>query len=747
MPHRNRLHNLWRPAQAGRRDARHRSAGWSWLVVAAAIGGAAAIPGSSPSVGAQARSPQAAPKNPCVAPANKVVAENCKPGHPSTEWDVNGGGDPSIQGFSTDVSYNVGGKAQFKILSNASVYRIDIYRMGYYGGLGGRLIATVRPIVALPQRQPPCKEDWSVRLYDCGTWGVSAAWDIPADAVSGVYVARLVREDPGGATWRNDNAGGAPAAKPAPVPHAYGALGMGKLRNPLKEPRASQIVFVVRDDASKSDIVVQTSDEAWATYNVYGLGSSYGGRTANENGGERAYKVSLNRVNTNRGDNATNAFFHAEYALARFLERNGYDVTYQGGIDSDRHGERLKNHKLFISVGHDEYWSGPQRKNVEAARDAGVNLVFMSGNDVFWKTRYEASIDGTNTPHRTIAIYKDTHERYDENGQTQPLRRVDPDPKVWTGTWRDDSPLNPEGPQPENALTGTIFTVNSNSQEPVGVPAKFAKLRFWRNTEVAKLTGDELLVLGNGLLGHEFNEDVDNGFRPAGLIHLSEITLDGVNYIQDQGSRYDSGTVTHTFTLYRAKSGALVFSGGTVQFAWALDNFHDNPGAVLGRRAYLPGVPSGNSYSHRVSVDPYGPVRAIQQAMVNLFADMGIQPANLEPDLVPATPSTDKTAPLSKIASPADGTTVADGTVTIAGTASDAGGGVVAGVEVSVDGGKTWHPATGTGQWTYRWAVPEGSGLATILSRASDDSVNIEVPAKGITVTSSRAIMATSAVR
>ena len=79
---------------------------------------------------AQARSAaqgQPAANNPCVTPANRVVAENCKPGHPSTEWDVNGGGDPSIQGFSTDVSYNVGEKAEFKVLTNASAYRIDIY--------------------------------------------------------------------------------------------------------------------------------------------------------------------------------------------------------------------------------------------------------------------------------------------------------------------------------------------------------------------------------------------------------------------------------------------------------------------------------------------------------------------------------------------------------------------------------------------------------------------------------------------
>ena len=76
--------------------------------------------------------------------------------------------------------------------------------------------------------------------------------------------------------------------------------------------------------------------------------------------------------------------------MTRFLERNGYDVSYFAGIDSDRLGSEILNHKIFLSVGHDEYWSGDQRLNVEAARDAGVNLAFFSGNEVFWKTRFEA---------------------------------------------------------------------------------------------------------------------------------------------------------------------------------------------------------------------------------------------------------------------------------------------------------------------------------------------------------------------
>ena len=670
--------------------------------------------------------------DPCVEPANWVVAENCKPGNPSTEWDINGNGDPTILGFATDISYNFGETAQFKIDTDSANYRIDIYRMGYYGGDGARRVDTVRPSVSLPQEQPPCATDWSVRLYDCGTWAVSASWPIPEDAVSGVYVARLVRED-GDETWRMDNsrAGG---ELPEAAPHAYGALGLGQLRNPIDEPRASHIVFVVRDDASQSDVVMQTSDPSWTAYNSYGLGNVYSGRTVTgESAGRamRAHKVSFNRPVQNRGGSAVNQYFDAEYPLTRWLERNGYDVSYIAGVDTHRHGHLLQNHQLFISIGHDEYWSAGQRQNTEAARDAGVNLAFMSGNEVFWKTRYEASIDGSNTPLRTLVVYKESHSNQTELREVKPTEKIDPVADVWTGTWRDGSAANPEGPQPENALTGQIFTVNANQQDPLIVPAMYGKLRFWRDTEVAELSEGDHVALANGILGHEWDEDLDNGFRPAGLIRMSETTIDGVRYPMDWGSVYDSRTATHALTLYRAPSGALVFGCGCVQYSWGLDNVHDNATSVGGGRS--------NRYSQRVGVDPYGPARAIQQATVNLFADMGIQPANLQPDLVPATASDDSTAPQSAVVAPTEGSMVDGPVATITGTATDTGGGVVAGVEVSVDGGATWHRATGTERWSYEWQLPEGSGTAVIGSRASDDSVNVEVPGEGLTVRYGRA--------
>ena len=115
----------------------------------------------------------------------------------------------------------------------------------------------------------------------------------------------------------------------------------------------------------------------------------------------------------------------------------------------------------------------------------------------------------------------------------------------------------------------------------------------------------------------------------------------------------------------------------------------------------------------------------MQQATVNLFADMGVQPATLQSGLVAATASTDTTAPTATITSPADGATVANGKpVTITGTASDVGG-QVGGVEVSTDGGLTWHPAVGRTSWTYAWLPDVGRAPRRSAPAPSDDSANL----------------------
>lgn len=650
---------------------------------------------------------------------NQIVLENRLPGSPSTEWDINGWGDPSIQGFGHDMSINRGETIYFKIKTDSTDYRIDIYRMGYYDGAGARRVDTIKPSVQLPQHQPEGLRDPETHLYDCGNWAVSAEWHSSPDVTSGVYFARLVRQDVNPDTWVSGEDLYGNVSKPAAAPHAYGASGHGKLANALAEPWASHIYFVVRDDEGHSDILFQTADTTWQAYNRYGGHCTYSRLNPEfprvHGGPPRAYKVSYNRPFETRHFRAVNMVFNGEYPFVRWLEANGYDVSYFTGVDSDRRGEELLKHRLFLSVGHDEYWSLDQRRHVEAARDGGVHLAFFSGNEVFWKTRWEPSIDAEQNPHRTLVTYKETHDN----------AKIDPLPDVWTGTWRDARPFNPEGPQPENALTGTIFTVNAWRNDPLVVPAEYSKLRFWRNTDVAKLRPGERAIFPKGLLGHEWDEDIDNGFRPPGLFRLSETTIDNVPYIQDHGTIYAAGTATHHLTLYRHESGALVFGAGTVQWAWGLDAHHDSETHIPPERA----SPSET----RVGVDPHGPERNIQQATVNLFAEMDVQPATLQPDLIPATASTDSEAPTSTIRTPQNDSAINTGTTIISGSASDTGGGVVAAVEVSLDNGRSWHPASGREEWTYEWEVTK-KGRYTIRSRAVDDSGNLESAGRGVAV-------------
>ncbi len=92
----------------------------------------------------------------CAAPANAIEAENCLPGVPGSTWDISGAGDSTIQGFATDISVNKGNPISFKVKTTASAWHLDVYRMGYYGGNGARLVATVNPSVPQPQNQPAC---------------------------------------------------------------------------------------------------------------------------------------------------------------------------------------------------------------------------------------------------------------------------------------------------------------------------------------------------------------------------------------------------------------------------------------------------------------------------------------------------------------------------------------------------------------------------------------------------------------
>ncbi len=636
----------------------------------------------------------------CGSAANPIVCENQQPGEAPSDWEVSGVGDATIQGFATSMSVDVGKTISFKIDTPSTSYHIDILRLGWYGGDGARLVASdIRPSASLPQSQPACLTTPSTGLIDCGNWGVSASWTVPSDAVSGVYIAHLVRDD-------SSDPGG-----------------------------ASQIPFVVRDDASHSTVLAPTSDATWEAYNDYGGNSLY---TCTVNcpagtpgGYKAAYAVSYNRpwdgsLVTDSGDSY---LWYAEYQMIQFLEKNGYDVSYTDDADMDSQGSLLLNHKVILFSGHDEYWSANERANVLAARNAGVNLAMFTGNEIFWKTRWAASSDGSNTPYRTLVTYKETH--FNEP--------VDPDdPPTWTGAWADPRFSPPaDGGNPANALSGQEFEVNQGTSD-ITVPAQYSKLRVWQNTSVAKLAAGQSVTLGagDGDLGYEWDVDADNGFRPAGEFDLSSTTVSGLQSFVDYGTYVNSiptydgnpvgvttegGTETHNLTLYRASSGALVFGAGTVQWSWGLDNFN-----AWGE---------GGTEPSQNAPDPN-----MEQFTVNLLSMMGAQPGSLQSGLQPGPSDVSTTPPRSSISSPTAGSSIQDGSVvTITGSASDSSGGVVAGVEVSTNGGSSWHPTTLTTPdgttvgWSYSW-IAHGYPSTKIESRAVDDSGNLETPSDATTV-------------
>ena len=163
--------------------------------------------------------------------SNEIVAENLLPGTPQSVWGLSGAGSTNIEGFATDISINHGDTVEFKINTDSTDYRIDIYRLGYYGGDGARLITSLQHQSGAIDQPSPLVEP-STGLVDAGNWQVTDEWAIPADAVSGVYIAKLVRQD--------------------------GTFG------------ENQIPFIVRNDGGQSDILFQTSDSTWQAYNPWG---------------------------------------------------------------------------------------------------------------------------------------------------------------------------------------------------------------------------------------------------------------------------------------------------------------------------------------------------------------------------------------------------------------------------------------------------------------------------------------------
>jgi Bacterial Ig domain len=627
---------------------------------------------------------------PCPNVPNPIACENLKPGSSRSEWDTFA--DQSVQGFATRQSAKRGEVVEFKVKTDPDVNSFDIviYRLGYYKGLGARKISTIFNVPS--RRQPQCqiirspssdpKTDAKnfAAFHDCGNWAVSATWTVPQNATSGVYVAKIIRGD--------------------------------------EVNQSNHVYFVVRDIAGNSDLVFQTSDTTWQAYNPYPLdeqnrvaGYSLYPLQSTIKNLPRGYKVSFNRPYLFRAWNpqekkflnqstAYADLFRLEFPMIRFLERNGYNVSYCSGADVDLRGSYLRRHKVFLSVGHDEYWSGTQRRNVELASAAGVNLAFFSANEMYWKTRWETDISGK--ANRILVSYKD--------GADISGHKIDPEPRITTGPWADPAfgaPLNPmlDGNRPENGLTGQITSLGALCQADIKVPTSNAALRFWKNTAVAHARTATTLscqVIGSpipcGAIGYEIDVAANDHARPAGLFPVSLTAIDKITLREG----CESTVPPHSMAIYKTRNGALTFGAGTMQLGFLLDDNILDP------------------------IVPHRSNRSMQQAIVNLLADMGSQPASPQSDLVRAAASQDLTAPVVNISSPANNAKFkATDTIAVTGRASDVGGSV-AGIEVSIDGGRTWNLAQGTTVWRYTVLPTRVPARINITVRGIDDSGNID---------------------
>jgi hypothetical protein len=453
------------------------------------------------------------------AETNPIQRENARPG--TSEWRLtNPALHREIEGYASLTSVNRGHRIGFYVHTQDRSYKLAIYRMGWYGGVGARLVHG--PVTLRGISQPMPSADPQTGLIEC-------AWQDPyfivvgretdqEEWVSGIYLAKLTAGNSGA--------------------QAY-------------------IIFVVRDDARPSDFLFQSSVTTYQAYNNWGGKSLY---DFNSSGG-RAYKVSFNRpyaISSNSaaaygngaGDFVTNNAVPPtdasspsgwEYNMVRWLEREGYDVTYSTSVDTDTDAQLLDRHKGWLSVGHDEYWTWQMRAHVEGARDRGVHLAFFSGNVCYWQIRLEPSAV-TAEPDRTMVSYKDDAPTRDPYAREELRQR-----HLMTVRWRDQ-PVN----RSEDSLIGVMYDGN-----PVDGDIVITKPDHWTMAGTELRIGDRL----PRLLGYEADRIFGNA--PPGTAILAESSY-----------MFENQPHVAHMTSYTLPSGTTVFAAGTIQWSWGLDDFN-----------------------------------------------------------------------------------------------------------------------------------------------------------------------------
>ncbi len=462
--------------------------------------------------------------------ANQVALENSLPG--TADWRLDTPAtNREIEGYASATSVNGGDIVSLYVNTAAPTFQLEVFRMGWYAGLGAR---RVHGPLSLPGKiQVIPRPDPTTGLVDCN-WVESFALET-RDSVTGepwrtgIYLARLTES---------------------------------------KSNKQAYIIFVVRDDAQRPDILFQLPVTTYQAYNFWGGKSLYNWGSGStlpwaSSNGTPATKVSFNRPyaaspnqNAAYGNGAGEFLTNVQptpqypisaagwdYNMVRWLEKEKYDVGYITNIDTHRAPERLRNTDIFMSHGHDEYWTWSMRANVEAARDAGVNLAFCSANSAYWQIRLEPS-PANRMSNRIMVAYK--------NAARDPFDS-DSDPsndKFLTVLFRD-----PPVSKPEESLIGIQYFMS-----PVDGDIVVAEAPHW----VFRGTGLSDQQRLPGLLGYEVDRRF--GSEPPNTITLASSPT--VNLLTGNSGRNSE------MTLYSVASGAAVFGAGTIQWSWGLDDFN-----------------------------------------------------------------------------------------------------------------------------------------------------------------------------
>lgn len=465
----------------------------------------------------------------------RIGSENRREG--ARDWqltrvrvDRDGFRSPWIEGYCSKQSVQAGEAIDIMVSTDpARPFRIEIFRMGYYGGRGARLMTEMGPFKGMPQPVPKPGEK---NIHDC-RWEPATRLTIQADWLSGVYLGRMTT---------------IPESAAEPYWQSY-------------------VIFIVRDQRP-ADILFQCSDNTWQAYNrwpnnysIYTHPKGTQGPWADVSfdrpyGREAQHTAIVNDVLTV----GSGEFLPFEFPLAYWLEQHGYDVTYCSNSDllTPDHALRCK---AFISVGHDEYWDIRQFRSVEKMRDAGVNLLFLSGNSVCWVTPFRASADGR--PNRIIF-------RGGPYGGDQLYAR---------NRQKDHGPFPEHGPD-EGLLMG------ARNIEPINGGGDWicTKPDNWIFEGTGMKQGDSI----PGLIGWEYHG------APAEIPGL-EVVAEGTAWVG--GTRPQHWTAT----VYPGPKKNFVFNAATIFWAQGLSS---PPGHML-------------PWSHFSR--PHGPDERVQRITTNLL--------------------------------------------------------------------------------------------------------------------------------